>query len=366
VVSDETPYIDPLPSPPPDHPATPHPGIVAPAAARFQLLMMGLSALLVLSLTFLLPDNTYIRYQQARDSIMFHAAWVYERINFDRTPIDVAVVGASHLEAGISPILLSDQLSMRLNRPVRAANLSLVKPGRDYTYIVVRNLLAKHPETKLVVLSDDGDAMFSHPMFKTVADAGDIINAPLLVNIKYFDNLLYLPYRNLSYAAQAALPSEFGVTTTFEPERYLSTDLDRTRGYRTPTGEVINGDQRAPESTLRAQVQAIKGSNERGALRYLDRLPPAEAQPGEWFYIRKIADLCHSRGVKLVFVTIPLFGNYHPFSDDAAYARFGTVIRIDSVSGQPNLYWNGGHLNQMGAIVATDSLARWIAPLLAS
>jgi hypothetical protein len=128
----------------------------------------------------------------------------------------------------------------------------------------------------------------------------------------------------------------------------------------------ITCDQRAPESTLRAQVQAIKESNERGALRYLDRLPPAEAQPGEWFYIRKIADLCHSRGVKLVFVTIPLFGNYHPFSDDAAYARFGTVIRIDSVSGQPNLYWNGGHLNQMGAIVATDSLARWIAPLLAS
>jgi hypothetical protein len=321
---------------------------------------MGLAAILALAATFLLPDNPYIRYQQARDSVMFHAAWVYERIHFDRAPIDVAVVGSSHLEAGISPTLLSDQLTARLKRPVHAVNLSLVKPGRDYTYLVIRDLLDKHPETKLIVLSDDGDAMFTHPMFKAAADAKDIVDAPLIVNTKYFDNLLYLPYRNVSYAAQAMAPAAFGVTPRFDPSHYLGTDLDRTLGYRAPTGEFVNGDQHASEPQLRAQVEAIKAGAGGGALHFLNRLPPMEAQPGEWFYIQRISDLCRAHGVKLVFVTIPLYGNYHPQTDDASYARFGDMVRIGDVSTQPNDYWNGGHLNRSGAIVATNQLAAQI------
>jgi hypothetical protein len=186
------------------------------AGELFACMLVGV--LLALALTFLLPDNKYIRWQQANASVMFHLQWIYERITFDAAPIDIAIVGASRLEAAISPVILSDALGQDPN-PVHAANLSLVLPGRDLTFSVAEILLERHPETKLVVLAADGDTKFSHTLFRYVADPGELVRAPLLLNIKYFQNLLFLPYCNLEIAAQSIFPSAFGVSLQFDREK---------------------------------------------------------------------------------------------------------------------------------------------------
>ena len=57
-------------------------------------------------LSYLLPHDCYVRYQQLADSDLFRSRWVYERIHYDKTPIDVAIIGNSRVETSVSaPIL---------------------------------------------------------------------------------------------------------------------------------------------------------------------------------------------------------------------------------------------------------------------
>ncbi len=201
------PSDDPLPPGPPDKPAAADMHPPTPRHAGVILCLVAAGVLCALFAVMLLPDNEYLGYQQTRDSVMFHATWLYERTHFDPAPIDVAIIGSSRLESGVSPQVLAKSLSERLGRPVHVANLSLVEAGRDFTYLVAKGLLESHPEVKVIVLSGDGDTRFSHPEFKVIAGAGEILSAPVFINVKYFENLSYLPYRKLLIASESLFPA---------------------------------------------------------------------------------------------------------------------------------------------------------------
>ncbi len=355
--------FDPFPEGPLDRPAAPDTDIIPPNRAAKSLALMAVGFALALGLTLLLPANRYIRYQQANDSIMFHIQWIYERICYDTAPIDVAVVGASRLEAGVSPTILSETLSGAVNRPVHVANLSLVKPGRDLTYEIVKLLLRYHPEVKIIVLSDDGSIINSQPLFKYVADDYDILRAPIFVNTKYFVNLLFIPFRNISDSFQYLFPEMFGVTREFDKKAYLGTDLDRIFGYQTPTGEMVNGDKNATIEDLRAYTSeaVMKYSAD---MKLFDLLPRDQSLVEDRAYIRKIADLARQKGVKLAFAAIPLYGPDQFPNDRAFYKNFGPVFDLGALSSHPEYYSNGGHLNRQGAVIATTRLGSALAPLL--
>ena len=254
--------FDPFPEGPPDRPAAPDTDILPPRRAAKLLALMAVGFALALGLTLLPRANRYIRYQQANDSIMFHIQWIYERICYDKAPIDVAVVGASRLEAGVSPTVLSETLSAALKSPVHVANLSLVKPGRDLTYEVVKLLLQYHPEVKIIILSDDGSIINSQPLFKYVADDYDIVHAPVFVNTKFFVNMLFIPFRNISDSLQYLFPETFGVTREFDkrpiwgPIWIEPLDIRRRRAkWSTAT--------RARQSKISTHIAAMRSSNTR-------------------------------------------------------------------------------------------------------
>src|ERR1700679_2446419 len=73
---------------------------------------------LLFAATLLLPHDRYIRYQQLTDSDLFRTRWVYERIHFDKTPIDVAIVGSSRVEAAINASVLEMELTEKLGRRI--------------------------------------------------------------------------------------------------------------------------------------------------------------------------------------------------------------------------------------------------------
>jgi hypothetical protein len=337
--------------------------MLPPKRALALAAFMALGFVLTLALTFLMPQNRYVRYQQARDSIMFHAQWIYERTRYDPTQIDVAIVGSSRLEAGVSPSILSQALSEQLQRPVRVANLSLVRPGRDFTYEVVKDLLESHSEVKLIVLANDGEQVDSHPLFKSVADCGDILRAPILLNTKYFVNLFYLPYRNISYSAQTLLPWAFGVRSGFDRKRYLGADLDRTFGYKTPTGEMVNGDRGSTETELKSSGREVVAKQVRD-MRLFHLLPADEADAVDRTYVRRIYALASSRGVRVAFFSIPMYGPDQLPNDARFYQQFGPVISVADLSLQAKYYANGGHLNRSGAVVATGRLGAALASYL--
>src|ERR1700743_2933055 len=89
--------------------------------AWFLLALFALSFALYCVVTYLLPHDRYIRYQQLTKSDLFRSRWVYERIHYDKTPIDVAIVGSSRVEAAISAPILEKELSDKLGRPIHVA-----------------------------------------------------------------------------------------------------------------------------------------------------------------------------------------------------------------------------------------------------
>ena len=130
-----------------------------------------------------LPDQPYIRFQTLSQTIHNRVQWSYERIHFDPTPIDVAVIGNSRMEAGINAPALSAALSTRLGRRVNVVNLSTPQEGRNMHWVMARELIAAHPEVSLILLSViEQEPRVSHPAFRFLGSRGDILAAPVLLN----------------------------------------------------------------------------------------------------------------------------------------------------------------------------------------
>lgn len=327
-----------------------------PSFARFWLgTALGLVA--TLGCVWALPFSPYIAWQQAEGTQMFHARWIYERLNFDPHPIDVALVGSSRFEAGLSAPVLAAELSRSLRRPVHVANLSLVMPGRDFSDRIVEELLAKHPEVRLVVLSNDGDVVNSHPMFRETASFAQLLDAPLVINTKYATNLLAAPYRNLANFAKARFPDWFGLTTRFRPERYAGTDLDRSRGYQLPDGEAINGDIVMPPAELALSSRSAI-ARQRAGLAWLRHVPDRWRLAIDRRYVASIAARARAARVRLAFVALPVFGPDQSPGSDAFYRRFGPAFSLAGLATQPAYFQNGVHLNRQGALAASVLAAR--------
>lgn len=340
------------------------PDPIAPRRVARVIAVMIATLAVALCATLTLPFDRYLAWQAASGMQMFHARWIYERIVFDRSPIQVAVIGSSRLESGISPVLLSQHLSRRLGRPVPVANLSLVMPGRDFTRETVRLLLDHHPEVRLILLTDDGDIVNSHPMFRETASARDLLAAPAVVNASYLPNLLALPYRNLTNAAQQLWPAAFGVTHRFDPAAYAGAGLDRTLGYRVPGGEWINGDLHRPAPELAAMSRAAVARQVAG-LRWTRWLPDERRLAVDRRYVAGIAADARAKGVRVAFLRLPLYGPVQSPGDDRAYRAIGPVLAFPDLSRDPTLYQSAAHLNRRGAERASVEVAAAVAPLLA-
>ncbi|PBN41699.1 hypothetical protein [Sphingobium sp. D43FB] len=328
-------------------------------------LWLGLGAGLLgcLLLSLCLPFDRYIAWQQSAGTQMFHSRWIYERLNFDPSPIDVAIIGSSRLESGMSPSVLAQTLSDRLGRDIAVANLSIVMPGRDFADTITRELLATHPEVQLILLSDDGEITNSHPMFKQTASAAQLLHAPVLVNAHFFTNLLALPFRNIANVAQQMHPAWFGVADIFVASDYPGTGLDRTLGYRTADGTLVNGEQTMASAALLAMSRDAV-ARQRAGLALLRPLPDRYRLAIDRHYLASIARRARRADVSLAFLSIPLYGPLQATGDRRAYAPFGPVLALDDLAQHPELYQSAAHLNRKGAVRASRAAAQAIAPLL--
>jgi hypothetical protein len=313
----------------------------------------------------LLPSARYVRYQQEADTIQFHARWVYERIHFDPAPIDVAIIGTSRLEAGVSPVELQRQLSAKLGRPVHVADLALVQMGRNLHYAIAKDLLNTRPEVKLIVLSTEEGAASSHPLFKYVGDDVDVARSPLLLNLGYFDDLFYLPIRHLTYFVETVAPFAFGIDPRFQPSKYLGTDLDRTTGYRTPEGTMVNGPRTEPPDVLRRQAEIVH-KNYRSTLRLARYLPPKYEYAVDYRFTQDIVRLAAQHHVKLIFLHLPTYGDAYPVDERAFYESLAPYLDDKSIGREAQMYADGAHLNRAGALATSRWLADRLAPYLAA
>lgn len=332
----------------------------APAPRSWPQIALVLATFVALCLgTALLPHDPYIRYQQLAKTIQFPAVWGYERIAFDPTPVDVAIVGNSRLQASVSAPQLSQELSARLGHPVHVANFSMPQEGRNAHYAIVRNLLEHRPEVKLIVLSAiEQMPRDGHPAFRNIAEAEDIAEAPVLINRDYLKDLAQVPFRQMSLFVQTQFPSAFGLSPQWRRQGYFGTGYDTTASFKSPTGNFVDRDSVIPAKDL------IGPARERAESITPPVLPASAADiefAGERYYTSEIAELARAKGVRIAFLYAPIYHYPMKLQDQSFYEAIGPVLQEKFVSDHSDWYSDYGHLNRRGAVQATAALADFIA-----
>ena len=325
------------------------------------LAMLAVAVTLWLAITLVLPHDRYIRYQQLTDSDLFRTRWVYERIHYDKTPIDVAIIGSSRVEAGISAPVLEKELTEKFGRQIYVANLAIPQEGRNLHYLVARELIEKHPETKIILLSVVEQDDVTHSAFRYLADVKDLLHAPLAINHYYFLDAGFLPYRQMSYFVQTLFPRWFGVSRTFRQD-YAGTAMDTTHSFYLPSGKLVDRDAVASPEKLAAGSKQIIETD--GGVWHPSTSWQTLNNPLEPEYTKRLADLARAHCVEVVFVRLPFYNSPSNMYDAGFYRTLGPLLDAQQLSADPHSYSDAGHFNRYGIDRVSPWLWSSIAPYL--
>ena len=301
----------------------------------------------------LLPHDRYIRYQQLTNSDLFRSRWVYERIHYDKTPIDVAIIGSSRLETSLSAPILEKELSEKLGRPIHVANLAIPDEGRNLHYLVARELVENHPETRIILLSVVERADVSHPAFRYLADPVDLLRAPLFINHYYFLDTAFLPYRQMSYFVQTLFPTWFGVSRTFR-EDYVGTGFDTTYSFYLPSGKLVDRYHVMPQTQLEASSRQM--INELGGTWRQPSRWQALNFPLEQEYAKRLVEVAREHCAEILFVRLPFYKSPPHMYDEAFYRDLGPLLDAEQLNSNPQNYGDAGHFNRH----ETDIVSAWL------
>lgn len=308
----------------------------------------------------LLPENPYQRWQLLDGTIHARTSWIYERVHFDPTPIDVAFVGPSRIGAGIDAPRLGRELAAR-GLPSNVVNFSLPETGRDINAVIVEEMLKEKTPKLLVIGVIEKPGRFGHSAFKYVAPRRDVIDPGYLANGRYLGNLVYLPFRQMRLAAAEVAPAAMGLRKDFDPARYRGPTVNTTGDIVLPDGTVKNGADAAPYAEL------IRGVTKLEAGMTPPILPPeyADIEFGdERHYVRRIVKAAQAKGVKVAFLFLPYYTGPSSVQEQAFYEAYGPVWNAGFISEDAKLFADYGHVTSSGAALVTDWVAGPVAQAL--
>jgi hypothetical protein len=318
------------------------------------------TAFLAAAIACALPDNAYQRWQLLDGTIHAKLRWIYERCHYDPAPIDVAFIGPSRTDMGVNAPRMSAALAAR-GLPDQVVNFSLPEAGRNINYVIAHELLqTKHP--RLIVLGvTEKPSRFGHSAFKYVAPAGLIIDPGYLADLNYFSDLSYLPYRQLELAVAGLIPQLTGLRKTFDRAHFAGDSIDTTGNVILPGGVVKNGETPAALPELERGVWKLEAGNHPPIL-------PARFADAEFgddrYYVEQIADEARAKGVQIMFLYLPYFGDRSDVQQRRFYERFGPIVDARFLAPHAEWYADYGHLTRTGAEHLTDWLTGTIAAAL--
>jgi hypothetical protein len=332
---------------------------IPPTQAARLLGFMLIGALLFVAATVFLPINPYFRFQQGDGTILFRARWIYERIHFDQTPIDVAVIGSSRLEASVRAAELSDLLSTKLNRPIHLVNFALPQEGRNLHWTLAKELLENRPEVRLILLSVVEETWTSHPGFRFLADDASIVTSPIIYNPWYALDLLTIPYSHIAYFVQGLAPAIFKLSPTFDSAIYRERGFDPSNTFIGAHGNLVDRESLLTSDDISKQMEEVEHRDPKMLLFPFDQRYAIERS-----FTRRIAALAQEKKVKICFLRIPVFGQKGQIYDKGFYLSFGPVFEALQFGADPGDYMDIGHLGRRGSAKLTPWLAEQLEPIL--
>ena len=313
-------------------------------------------ALVLDAAVLLLPENGYQRWQLLDNSLDGRVRWIYERIHFDPRPIDVAILGPSRAQLGLSAAAIEDELAQH-GKHANVVNFALEGSGRNMQWAIVDELF-KAQSPKVVVLEvDDQPYPFGHFAFRSVAPADAIVFPPTPFLHNYLYDLAYLPIRKVRLFGADLFPSLFGLTKQFDPGLYARNRTDYSTSFPGEFGKLVDMEHAVPRATLLAEPREPVPRTP--LARALTRVNGGE----DHLYIRKIAEEAKAHGTRLIFVFLPMFNGPETISDLEFLQQYGPVLNYGDLAQQDQLYENWSHLNHAGAMAASARLADAIGGL---
>jgi hypothetical protein len=313
-------------------------------------------ALALSAAVLLLPENDYQRWRLLDDTLYWQLRWMYERIHFDPKPIDVAILGSSRTQLGLSAAAIEEQLAEH-GKHANVVNFSMVGDGRNIEWAILGELWKAKSPKAVVLLVDDQPYPFGHGAFKYVAPAAAIVAPPTPWLHNYLYDLAYLPARKLKLFGANLFPDLFGLSKQFDPGHYARTRTDFSTSFIGEFGKIVDMEHPVPRATLLAERPKLFPYT--FLARAFTRLNGGEDR----LYIRKIAAEAKARGAQLIFVFMPRFNGPETAGDLDFLKQYGAVLSFGDLAQRDELFENWSHLNHAGAMIASARLADAIAGL---
>lgn len=306
----------------------------------------------------MLPDDRYQRFQLLDQTIHRKSHWIYERVHFDPTPVDVMLIGSSRMDAAVSPPRLERYLQER-GLPSHVVSFALPEEGRDVHYALLEELY-KTKAPKLVIIGvRENPARVGHSTFKYLADRSLIVDPAFVSNANYPSNLIYLPYRQMKLFAAQFAPDMFGLTTTYDSKTYRGSNIETSGDIHMPDGTIKEGDIAAPLPELERGVKKLEAG-------VTPRVLPASMEEIEFgaerVWVRKMAALAERHGTKVAFLFLPYYTGTDKVDERRFYDQVGPLWSASFTASHAEWYSDYAHLTGTGAQHVTD----WLGPKVAA
>ncbi len=306
-----------------------------------------------------LPHDRYVRFKSLRDGAVVRAGWIYERIHFDPTPIDVVFVGSSHTVFGVDSARVESEYLATTGRDLHIVNLAMPHFGRDLQYVLAREVLQTRPVKLLVIEVQEDESRSLHPAFASLAESADIITAPLLINTNFFDNLAHLPMRQLRLFLHSMAPGLFGESIEFDSTTYAGAHWDDTYQEHPGADATFAAPPRLESHSADELAQERQHLDRMVASKLIlpDALKWLETR-ANLIYLHRMLDMAAQAGVPVRFLYMPDYAAHELPRFQSLYQANGPLWYPQDVYRHLDWWLDVGHLNNYGAEALSDWLAK--------
>lgn len=314
------------------------------------------TALCVILVCCLLPTQPYARFRAVANTDYIKAGWIYERLNFDPTPIDFAFVGSSRTLLGID----SEQIENAINADGahwHVENIALPHLAQDLPYLTVRLLLEKKRPRILFLETDYIGDWHDNPVYPLLCDLDDLIPTPVaLINPHLPMQIVEFSARRAKLFLSALIGASAG-TDTFDAaayrgqhwnDVYITTNHDGVRS----TPRLKNMEKAAFDKAAKEWVASTLATS----ARYRGWVGLQHGRDD--YFLRSLLDVAKNSGTRIVFLYQPAVGSpADPFKSDML-RRYGEIWPMpEAVTADYTLWSNPTHLNYRGA----EAYSAWIS-----
>jgi hypothetical protein len=302
-------------------------------------LVLFFSLLMIPIVTFfMLPYSEEFAYHYIEHDCYNHGAWIYDRINHNPAPIDVAFIGSSHTIHAIQEKKIEGLLGQNLH----IANLGYCRYGRNIEYAILKMLL-KHKSPKLIVIEvHEDEEKNSHDIFPYLADTKDLLLPPTAIDRDYVSDLFQGGSARMEYFKAKYIFRKTYPAPSSELYGYAATDR-------------MASEPELDENRKSWQIR-LSQTNPEIIEKVQSKFPLS--------YLGKMIKIIQQKDIQLLFIYLPESGSS---LNKPKYASFyehnaSLLIPLQSIFKDRSNWMDASHLNDKGS----EILSTWLAEQLKS